>query len=54
MSYQPRRKISFIVLIIIGLIIGIAIKKVKIGLIIGIVLGLLASGIMIGKDTDKP
>lgn len=47
--HRPRRKISFAMLIIIGLLIGFAVKKVAIGLIIGIVLGLLASGI-VSKD----
>ncbi len=39
---QSRRKISFATLIIIGVLLGFVIKKVKIGLIIGIVLGLVA------------
>ncbi len=50
-KYRGRRKVSFITLIIIGLIIGKLIKHVAIGLVIGIVLGLLASG-MIGKQDD--
>lgn len=52
-QYNQRRKISFAVLIIIGLLIGFAIKKVAIGLIIGIVLGLLASGMIAGKRDDE-
>lgn len=48
-KFQPRRKISFALLIIIGLVLGFAIKRVALGLVLGIVLGLLASG-MIGKD----
>ena len=48
-KYAPRKKISFVMLIIIGLVIGFAIKKVAIGLIIGIVLGLLASGMVSDK-----
>jgi len=51
-SYKERKKISFTVLIIIGLLIGFAIKRVGFGLIIGIVLGLLASGMIAGKDED--
>ncbi len=47
-QHQSRRKISFAVLIIIGLLIGFAIKRVALGLIIGIVLGLLASGMIAG------
>ena len=53
MNYQPRRKISFVILIIIGLVIGIVIKKVKIGLIIGIVLGLMAGGLMSIKEDNN-
>jgi uncharacterized membrane protein (UPF0136 family) len=52
-KYAQRKKISFTVLIIIGLVIGFAIKKVAIGLIIGIVLGLLASGLVSGKRDDE-
>ncbi len=50
---QSRRKISFTVLIIIGLIIGFLIKRVALGLIIGIVLGLLASGMISSGNKDK-
>ena len=51
---QKRRKISFTMLIIIGLIIGFLIKRVALGLIIGIVLGLLASGLISsGHDENK-
>ncbi len=52
-QHSPRRKISFAVLIIIGLLIGFAIKKVAIGLIIGIVLGLLASGMVAGGKEEE-
>lgn len=45
-QYKPRKKISFVLLIIIGLAIGFAIKKVAIGLLIGLLLGLLASGMV--------
>jgi uncharacterized membrane protein (UPF0136 family) len=38
---KQRRKISFFMLLVIGLGIGWMIKNVKIGLIIGIVMGLL-------------
>lgn len=51
-KYEPRRKISFALLIIIGLLLGFAIKRVALGLILGIVLGLLASG-MIGGGSSK-
>ena len=50
---QKRRKISFTMLIIIGLIIGFLIKRVALGLIIGIVLGLLASGLISSGHNDK-
>ena len=50
---QSRRKISFTMLIIIGLIIGFLIKRVALGLIIGIVLGLLASGLISSGHNDK-
>lgn len=43
-QYKARKKISFVTLIIIGLVLGLLIKKVAMGLIIGILLGLLASG----------
>jgi hypothetical protein len=52
-QYDQRRKISFAVLIIIGLAIGFAIKRVGLGLIIGIVLGLLASGMLGGSKDEK-
>ena len=50
---QQRRKISFTMLIIIGLVIGFLIKRVALGLVIGIVLGLLASGMIAGGKNDK-
>jgi hypothetical protein len=49
-KYKPRKKISLAILIIIGLLIGFAIKRVGLGLIIGITLGLLASGMVSKKD----
>ena len=50
---QQRRKIGFAMLIIIGLLLGLAIKRVAIGLIIGIVLGLLASGMVGGGRKEE-
>ncbi|MCW3079374.1 hypothetical protein [Segetibacter sp.] len=47
-QFQPRKKIGFAVLVIIGLLLGLAIKHVAIGLIIGLVFGLLASGMIDG------
>lgn len=43
---QQRRKVSMVILIIIGLILGFLMKRVGLGLLIGVVLGLLASGMM--------
>jgi len=45
---QPRKRISIITILLIGLAIGFFIKNVKIGLIIGLVLGLLAGGMISG------
>jgi hypothetical protein len=39
-------------IIIIGLLLGFAIKRVALGLVLGIVLGLLASGMVGGKRED--
>jgi hypothetical protein len=39
-------------IIIIGLLLGFAIKRVALGLVLGIVLGLLASGMLGGKRED--
>ena len=51
---QKRKKISFTMLIIIGLIIGLLIKRVALGMVLGIVLGLLASGLIgSGKDSER-
>lgn len=46
---QPRKKISIITIILIGLAIGFFIKNVKIGLIIGLGLGLMAGGLIGGR-----
>ncbi len=43
---QPRKRMSIITLLLIGLAIGFFIKNVKLGLIIGLALGLLAGGLM--------
>jgi hypothetical protein len=51
-NYQQRKKIGFATLIIIGLIIGVVIKRVGLGIIIGITLGLLASGMIAGKKDE--
>ena len=41
-----RKQIGFTLIIIIGLLLGLAIKRVALGLIIGLLLGFLASGMM--------
>ncbi len=50
---RQRKKIGFAMLIIIGLLLGLAIKHVAIGLIIGLVFGLLASGMVSGKREEE-
>jgi hypothetical protein len=46
---QPRKRIGIVTLLLIGLLLGWAIKNVKIGLIIGLGLGLLAGGLLSSK-----
>lgn len=48
-SSQSRREIGFILAIVIGLLLGIFIKRVRIGLLIGLVLGLLAVAMISGR-----
>jgi len=43
---QPRKKISFFLLVVIGVVIGLFLKNVKAGLLIGIALGLLGGGLL--------
>lgn len=43
---QQRRKISLVILMLIGLALGFLMKRVGLGLLIGLVLGLLATGMM--------
>jgi hypothetical protein len=43
---QTRGTISFFFVILLGLVIGIFIKRVQLGLIIGLALGLLGSSIL--------
>ncbi len=47
---QQRRKISFFLLIIIGVVLGFAIKNIEVGMVIGIVIGLLAGGLVSKKE----
>ncbi len=46
---QPRKRIGIVTLLLIGLLLGWAIKNVKIGLIIVLGLGLLAGGLLSSK-----
>ena len=46
---ETRRRMTWIVVIIVGLVIGLALKRVSAGLLIGVVLGLLAAGISAGN-----
>ena len=43
---EKRKATAFIFVIVLGLVIGILIKRVHIGLMIGLALGLFASGIL--------
>jgi len=49
---KQRRKISFFMLLVIGLGIGWMLKNVKIGLIIGIVMGLLLTSFVNQSKTS--
>jgi uncharacterized membrane protein (UPF0136 family) len=49
---ETRGLITFIFLIIVGLIIGFLIKRVHIGLIIGLSLGFFASGMLRSRRID--
>lgn len=49
---QPRKRIGFVTLILLGLGIGLFLKNVKIGLIVGLMLGMLAGGIL-NSSTKK-
>jgi hypothetical protein len=48
---HPRRKIGFFFLVIIGLVLGFAIKNVEVGLVIGLAIGLLA-GSLVKRSKD--
>jgi hypothetical protein len=43
---HPRRKIGFFFLVVIGLVLGLAIKNIEIGLITGLAIGLLAGSLV--------
>lgn len=42
---KGRRNVSLLFLLVLGLILGIAIKRVTVGIVIGVALGLLMSGV---------
>jgi uncharacterized membrane protein (UPF0136 family) len=46
---RPRKKISFFMIVIIGVLIGVFLKNVKAGLLIGLALGLLGGGLLNSK-----
>jgi hypothetical protein len=46
---RSRREIGFIIAIVLGLVLGIFIKRVSLGLLIGLGLGLMAAGLIGGK-----
>ena len=48
-SSQSRREIGFVIAIVLGLMLGIFIKRVQIGLLIGLGIGLLAAGLISGR-----
>jgi galactitol-specific phosphotransferase system IIC component len=52
-NMQPRRKIGFFTLLIIGLAIGMFLKSVKIGLVIGLLLGVMAGNVIVGGGKRK-
>ncbi|SHG23592.1 hypothetical protein SAMN05444008_1228 [Cnuella takakiae] len=43
---NKRANISFLFIVLLGYLIGFAIKRVQLGLILGLVLGILASGLL--------
>lgn len=43
---QQRRRIGAVVIILIGIAAGIALKNIRIGLVIGLLLGLAAGGLL--------
>ncbi|MEP6748714.1 MAG: hypothetical protein ABJB86_13370 [Bacteroidota bacterium] len=49
MANSSRREIGFVVAIVLGLLLGIFIKRVRVGLLIGLVLGLAAVGMISGR-----
>jgi hypothetical protein len=47
---KPRKKISFFILVLIGVAVGLFLKNVKAGLLIGLALGLLGGGLLSSKS----
>lgn len=48
-SQNTRRRLAFGVAIVLGLVLGIFIKRVHIGLLLGLAIGLLAAGLSKSK-----
>ena len=46
---QSRREIGIIVCLVLGLVIGMFIKRVHVGLLLGLGIGLLTSGLIAGR-----
>ena len=46
---QSRREIGFAIAIVLGLVLGIFIKRVQLGLLLGLGIGLLAAGMISGR-----
>lgn len=51
-SPMGRREIGFMAAIVLGLLLGFFIRRVRIGLLIGLVLGILASGLITGRRNN--
>jgi uncharacterized protein YqgC (DUF456 family) len=51
-SPQSRREIGIILAVVLGLLLGFFIKRVRIGLLIGLFLGILAAGLMSGRKNN--
>jgi hypothetical protein len=48
-----RGEMAFIFAIVLGLLVGIFIKRIRIGLLIGVVLGLIIVGLGVSRSTRK-
>jgi len=52
-SPQSRREIGIILAVVLGLLLGFFIKRVRIGLLIGLFLGILAAGLISGRQKNN-